>query len=124
MKMRADFVTNSSSSSFILARKDELTEKQKVAIINYVETHMLGKEMLTPASTEEEIQQLFDDIYMSEDDQEEVRKALKEDMTIFGGWVSYEDCECEYTDMFQSLWRELEEVNPKEFETIYGDLDY
>ena len=55
MRIRTDFVTNSSSSSFILDRKEELTEKQKEVIIDYVETLMLGSEMLTPACTEEKI---------------------------------------------------------------------
>lgn len=37
MKVRMDFVTNSSSSSFILARTSKLNEKQKEEILKYVE---------------------------------------------------------------------------------------
>ena len=43
MKVRSDFVTNSSSSSFILARKDELTEEQKQLILDYVCNNLLGR---------------------------------------------------------------------------------
>ena len=43
MKIRTDFVSNSSSSSFVLARKGGLNEKQKEAVIRYVEEHMMGK---------------------------------------------------------------------------------
>ena len=43
MKIRTDFVANSSSSSFILARKGALTEQQKAAIIAYVEENLLGQ---------------------------------------------------------------------------------
>ena len=41
MKIRSDYVTNSSSSSFILARKGELNEAQKEAILRYVTERMM-----------------------------------------------------------------------------------
>ena len=47
MKIRTDFVANSSSSSFILARKGALTEQQKAAIIAYVEENLLGQRVET-----------------------------------------------------------------------------
>ena len=43
MKIRMDYVTNSSSSSFILARNEHLNEKQKDKIIEYVEKTFLGE---------------------------------------------------------------------------------
>ena len=50
MKVRMDFVTNSSSSSFILARTSKLNEKQKEEILQYVEKTFLGNSILTPES--------------------------------------------------------------------------
>ena len=90
MKIRTDYVTNSSSSSFILARKEELSEAQKEAVLGYVARKMLGNAILTPSSSEEEIQKTFDDFYISEENQAAIRQALADGKTVYRGCVNFE----------------------------------
>lgn len=127
MKVRMDFVTNSSSSSFILARTSKLNEKQKEEILKYVEKTFLGKPLLTPKSTEEEIQKVFQDDWQFIDEEERqmaVRKALKQGKTIYDGCVDYEQSDYEYASIFEEIWEILEENGDGNFEAINDDLSY
>ena len=127
MKVRTDFVTNSSSSSFILARTSALNEKQKEEILKYVENTFLGTPILTPDSTEEEIQKVFEDDWEFEGYEERqmaVREALKQGKTIYRGSVDFEVCEYECASILEDIWEILEKNGDGNFEAIDGDLSY
>lgn len=123
MKIRTDYVTNSSSSSFILARKEELSEAQKEAVLGYVARKMLGNAILTPSSSEEEIQKTFDDFYISEENQAAIQQALADGKTVYRGCVNFECCEETQAELFERLWEALEDADPDTFSILDGDLD-
>jgi len=129
MKIRTDFVTNSSSSSFVLARTPELSEQQKEAILDYVTKKFLGKPLLSPADTEEKIQDVFENNWMlngGEYQQEAIRKALSEGLCVYAGQVVFDGAEDSLADTYEAIWKIMAQNDGpgNEFVTIDDDLGY
>lgn len=124
MKIRTDHVTNSSSSSFILAQQGDFSDAQKEAILKYVMDNMLGEVILAPGSSEEDIQKMFEENYIYEKYQGSIRQALAAGKSIRYGDVCFECCEDAYGNLFAELWAVLEETDPERFSGIQDDLSY
>ncbi len=125
MKMSTDFDTDSSSSSFILARKGELNQKQKDAVVDFVERTFLGDTILTPGMSEKEIEENMQkacDFAIEYAD--EAKEALKEGMSVSSGYVSFEECSYHITSLYEELWEILEKEGDGNFRVIDGNLDY
>ena len=131
MKIRIDFITNSSSSSFILARKGEFTEEQKNAVMDYIIDQMLGEKILSyedvkssEAEIEAKVAKLAETDYWVGEMQDEIKEALKSGKDIYMGTVNHERADGYYCDLFEDIWRILKENGQGNFEAIQDDLSY
>ncbi len=132
MKVRLDYVTNSSSSSFLIARKEDLTEKQKSQVIEAVEK-ILGEKV---AGTEDELRRYFEDCYEmefnesgepSEDawhygDYIDARNAIRKGLSVYQGDVSFEGDDQMLIDLYDDLFDALSDG--ENYIGIDTSLDY
>lgn len=134
MKTRNGFVTNSSSSSFILATAKKFTEEQNQIILNYAKNKLLGE---TVATTKEELDRFFLDFYSLDVNKEgwqeycsanrekyyfDALKAIEEGKEIRIGRVDFEESDWDLADIYRSLWKELDKTD--DFNGIETCLDY
>lgn len=126
MKVRLDFVTNSSSSSFIYALKGEIDQPTKEALAQLVIDNLLGEKVLSKDATSEEVETYLKDNYLDEDAETagEIREAVAEGKDVYAGWVHYEECEYSYGDLFESALNVLKDKMDSNYKGIQTDLSY
>ena len=118
MKVRLGFVTNSSSSSFIIARRPILSQAQKDAIISIFENTFLGTPM-DPETLDEYCECSWNGDTIRED----AESANASGLILSGGTVSMEE-PGSIAYLFQRIWNALERADPEGFRQIDTSLEY
>lgn len=128
MKIRTNFVTNSSSSSFVVARRGSLNEKQKQELLKYIEEQFFGRRFVGPQDSKEEKGKKYEELenwYLEEDNLEKAKEEVKNGKTIYIGRIDNEEAEYHLHKIYTSIWDIIRKHDTeKNIVFIDDDLDY
>lgn len=116
MKTRSDFVSNSSSTSFLIGfREEQLTQKQKDAIVEFISNNVLGQR-----TSDEEFAGL-ETWYPEEDCVDWARSLREQGWNINAGEFPYEFLD-DLGSFLQRLWRAIAKADPENTKLIDIEL--
>lgn len=104
MKYRSDYVTNSSSNSFLLARKGGLSREQKEKIAAWAEEEFLGSLRVTPGDRDG-WEELAAKQGLGKETVAEGVRLLEEGYSL---WAGQMECFFDGTGLYESFWSQLE----------------
>jgi len=123
MKIRIDFVTNSSSSSFLLAKKGsgEISKEGRDKLVDLLLQNFLKLNIIDDVSSEN----IAEHEYFEYRDQVSIKagqKALQEGFQIGEGHVSYEESEWKLTELLDETLKILD--SEENYSVVDGDVRY
>jgi hypothetical protein len=113
VKVCLDFITNSSSASFLIGRKNDgkLSAKAKEQLI----TLLLEQFSIAPGNRVETVES-------DEDEDEDVQSAVEEGYEVVRGYVLYEEADNQLGDLAEKVLHVLE--NEPNYKVISNDVSY
>jgi len=127
MKIRIDFVTNSSSSSFLLGRKDggAISQEGREKLADLLLQHFLGDLEAENVSLENLAKYAGErGIDPDEKAYKAMQAALKDGYEVAEGWVYWENCEESYAGLAEKLLDILRKEKNYRVITDTDDLSY